>query len=85
MQTVWTAREVLDRCYLEARARLLDVAATLDRIERAPGADEVRTDPRLKLISDALRLLADGQPDRAERILMLFSLPHDPNWGRRSA
>jgi hypothetical protein len=45
----------------------------LDRLERHPGFDEVRRDPRLLRLIEALQLLADGQPERAERFQQLFS------------
>jgi hypothetical protein len=72
-----TARELLDSSFLDVRARLLDIAAMLDRIERGQGAGEARRDPRYRLLNNALQLLADEKPDRAERIQMLFSLPYD--------
>jgi len=75
-----SARELLDTGFLEMRTRLLDIAAALDRIERAQGSAEARRDARYRLLHEALRLLADEKPDRAQRIQMLFSLPYDPAW-----
>jgi hypothetical protein len=72
------APEVLDREYLEVRARLLQVAATLDRIDRAEGT--VAADPRLGKIRAGLEVLLDGADRRAERIQLLFSLPYDEHW-----
>jgi hypothetical protein len=72
------APEVLDREVLEIRARLLHVAASLDRLGRAEGA--VNDDPRLANIHKALAILADGRPDRAERIQLLFSRAYEPDW-----
>jgi len=69
-----TARELLDMYYLDARMHLLETAAMLDRIERHPGFDQVRKDPRLARLTDAARLLVDGQPERAERFQKLFSV-----------
>jgi hypothetical protein len=67
---------------LEARSRVLDVAAFLDRVQRAaPGGDTgpAREDPRLLAILSAVRLLTDGQPERARRVLELWSDPtHEP-------
>jgi hypothetical protein len=68
-----TAPQLLDMYYLEARMHLLETAAMLDRLERHPGFDEVRRDPRLLRLIEALQLLADGQPERAERFQQLFS------------
>ena len=72
------APEVLQREFLEIRARLLQVAASLDRLGRADGS--VADDPRLAKIHEALAILADGQPDRAERIQLLFSREYDADW-----
>jgi hypothetical protein len=72
------AAQALDAYFLEARARLLDLAAILDRIDRGGGTN----DPRLALIRQALGVLAEGGNDRAARVQELFSLPYDPNWKR---
>ncbi len=37
-------RQLLDLYYLEARSKLLDLAAFLDRVERAPGEADFRWD-----------------------------------------
>lgn len=66
--------------FLEARSKLLDVAAILDRIQRAPDADTVLADPRLARIREALESLLDGDGGRAERIQQIFSLDYDPAW-----
>ncbi len=76
------ARIALDSYFLEARARLLDLAAILDRISRAPGSAEVETDPRLVKVRQALEVLHDESNDRAERIQQLFSLSYDSAWER---
>jgi hypothetical protein len=72
------APEVLNREFLEIRARLLHVAASLDRLDRAEGS--VLGDARLDKIRQALNILADGEPDRAEKIQLLFSRPYDADW-----
>ena len=72
------APEVLNREFLEIRARLLHVAASLDRLDRAEGS--VLGDPRLDKILQALGILADGEADRAEKIQLLFSRPYDADW-----
>ena len=73
-----TAKAVLDREMLEVRARLIEVAATLDRIARGEEPGDVADDPRLAKIREALGVLAepDGD-DRAARVQMIFSLPAD--------
>lgn len=63
--------------FLEARARVLDVAAFLDRVQRAdPAAGasmDALQDDRVRAILDAMKLTLDGQPERARRLLDLWS------------
>jgi hypothetical protein len=77
-----TARQVLDRYFLEVRCKLLEIAAVLDRIDRADGAEATADDPKLRGIRQALAVLSDAEPDRAERIQMLFSRDYDAKWTR---
>jgi hypothetical protein len=76
------AAEVLDRYFLEARSRLLDLAAILDRIDRGSDAAKIAADPRLAAIRRAVGRLNEPGPDRAADIQELFSLPYDPTWKR---
>jgi hypothetical protein len=62
----------LDRSFLEHRAQLLDVAAFLDRCDRA---GEDRVDFRMRALMGAIEILRDGQPERARRMLELWSDP----------
>jgi hypothetical protein len=75
------AAAVLARDFLTMRCMLLELAGSLDRIARAEGA--VSDDPRLTKIVQALEILADHQPDKAQRIQMLFSLPYQENWAEQ--
>ncbi len=75
-----TARDCLDREFLEIRRRLIDVAAALDRIDRSDGADAIRLDPRIAKFRQATLVLTDGQDDRAERVQMVFSDAYDEAW-----
>jgi hypothetical protein len=76
------AAKALDGYYLEARARILDVAAILDRIGRGGGAAVVENDGRVAKIREALRVLLEESGGRAERVQQLFSLDYDPTWQR---
>ena len=76
------AAQVLDTYFLEARSKLLDLAALLDRIGRGAGAAGVEQDPRLAKIRQALEVLHDPSGGRAERIQQIFSLAYDPTWER---
>ena len=76
------ARAALDAYFLEARCKLLDLAAILDRIGRGVGHAELSSDPRLARIRQALEVLHDESGGRAERIQQIFSLDYDPSWER---
>lgn len=67
-----TREQVINMYFLEHRAKLLDVAAFLDRLDRArPTSSTV--DFREAALKDAVRILVDDQPQRAKRILDLLS------------
>ena len=66
------------------RARLLDVAALLDRLERASGNQPI--DDLTELPVRAIQeLLVEGNADRVDRILRLYSREYDPAWQERFA
>ncbi len=75
------APEVLNREFLEIRARLLQIAAALDRFDRAEG--DSADDPRLAMIGKALDILHDPGPGRAEQIQLVFSRPYEAGWKAR--
>ena len=64
----------------EIRARILELAAALDRIDRAAEGPTHPPDRRLAQIRSALETLVVPEPDRAETIQRIFSLNYDPNW-----
>jgi hypothetical protein len=76
-----SAAAVLDREFLAIRAKLIEIAAALDRVDRGEGS--VADDARLDQIRRSLEILAGSHPNRAERIQMLFSLPYDEHWTSR--
>lgn len=74
-----TGRELVDEYFIENRTRLLEIAAFLDRLDRADGM-LVHHDFRARAFQEALALL--GEPNdastvetRVERIQMLLSDP----------
>jgi len=64
-----TKKELLDLQFIEARSRLLDLAAFLDRIDRHPG----EADHRLAALRGALPLLLGEAPGRAKAVLEALS------------
>ncbi|TWU16347.1 hypothetical protein [Allorhodopirellula heiligendammensis] len=78
-----TAQTVLDECYLETRAKLLEVAAVLDRVDRAGATKSPLTGDaaaKREQIAEAIQILLLDTPTRAESIQQLFSRPFDPQW-----
>ena len=66
-------QQVVDRYFLEHRAKLIDIAAFLDRVDRTGGMASLGTDHRMAALYEALDVLSDWRGDRAGRILAIFS------------
>ena len=64
---------IVESYFLEHRAKLIDLAAFLDRLDRASDSDTTSTDFRIEAFRNALTLLDDGEGNRARRVLELFS------------
>ena len=67
-----SAEKIFGEQFLGIRSRLIDIAAVLDRLDRAAGS--VSGDARLKQVRQALEILADDASNKTERIQRLFSL-----------
>lgn len=67
--------QVIDASFLDLRLYILEIAATLDRFDRAAASGGEEHDPRWLQIKQALQILSKErpQPDRTEELLMLFS------------
>ena len=66
-----TRQQLLDLYFVDARFKLIDLAAFIDRVERAQGGDDFR----MKAFRDALAELSKGETQKARRVLMTFSDP----------
>jgi len=66
-----TRQQVLDLYFMDARFRLIELAAFLDRVERAEG----QADFRLDAFRKALREFDGKKPERAKQVLLAFSDP----------
>lgn len=73
-----TAPEILQREFLEIRAKILELAAAFDRLDRSSGS--VADDQRIARIHEALEVLATVKSDRAEQVQLVFSRPYDQAW-----
>ena len=71
-----TSQQVVDIYFMEHRAKLLDIAAFLDRLERAEGHEGLQ-DVRVRALKKAIPLLLDSKcenhANRAQRMLELLS------------
>jgi hypothetical protein len=65
------AKAIIDHGFIPVRAKLIDLAAFLDRVERHGIADDFRC----AALRKAAALLVDGKAERARRILEQLSDP----------
>jgi len=65
-----TQQEIIDRYFLEHRAKILDIAAFLDRIDRC---NEDETDFRVEALHRCIAELQTDSEGRTERLLLLLS------------
>ena len=66
-----TRQQVLDLYFMDARCKLIDLAAFLDRVDRAEG----QADFRLDALRQALKVLDGSESNRAELVLLSLSDP----------
>lgn len=64
---------MLDLYFLDARSKLLDLAAFLDRVERAGGEDDFRVQALRAALTQLTR--EPGDKSRAESALLVLSDP----------
>lgn len=66
-----TRQQILDLYFMEARFKLIELAAFLDRVERAEGDEDFR----MQAFRKALAELGKGNREKAKRVLLTFSDP----------
>ena len=66
-----TRQQVLDFYFMDARIKLIDLAAFMDRLERSEGPEDFR----MNAFRAALKELDQGGSDRAKRVLLSLSDP----------
>ncbi len=66
-----TRHEILDLYFMDARSKLIDLAAFLDRVDRAEG----EADFRLEAFRRALQELHQSTAERAKQVLLVLSDP----------
>ena len=70
----WTPPQsvnLVDLGFMDARSKLIDLAAFLDRVQRAGQT----ADFRVQALKNAIALLSLDEPKRAEEVLLSFSDP----------
>ena len=66
-----TRQQVLDLHFMDARAKLIDLGAFIDRVERATGEEDFR----MRAFRAALAELGTADTSKARRVLVSFSDP----------
>lgn len=66
-----TRQQMLDLYFMDARSKLIDIAAFLDRVQRANGEEDFRMDA----FREALKALQEAEPTRARNVLLSLSDP----------
>lgn len=66
-----TRQQVLDLYFMEARAKLIDLAAFVDRVERGTGQEDFR----MQAFRTALAELSKADPQKARNVLLSLSDP----------
>ena len=65
-------RELIDTFFMENRTKILDIAAFLDRLDRSVDQNG-NDDFRIAAFREAVKELSSGDPERVERVQMIFS------------
>lgn len=73
-----SAEKIIADEFLIARAKILELAATLDRLDRAPG--DIENSRQSSLLLQGMQILCDSEPDKAKRVQLLMSRQYEPEW-----
>ena len=66
-----TRQQVLDLYFMDARSKLIDLAAFIDRVERSEGQEDFR----MKALRLAINELSNANKEKAKSVLLAFSDP----------
>ncbi|MDZ4849193.1 MAG: hypothetical protein SGI77_07855 [Pirellulaceae bacterium] len=86
-----TAEKVLQEEFLLARAKILELAAIFDRIDRAQSdptstsaststAELDKTQHQKQLLAQGIAILQETESNRARRVQLLMSRPYESSW-----
>ena len=73
-----SAEQIVVDEFMIARAKIVELAATLDRIERATG--DVEDSKNMQLLVQGMHILCDDEVEKAKRVQLLMSRQYDPHW-----
>jgi hypothetical protein len=66
-----TLVNLVDLGFMDSRSKLIDLAAFLDRVQRAGQEGDFR----VQALKNAIELLSKNEPQRAKEVLLSFSDP----------
>ena len=66
-----TRQQILDLYFIDARHKLIDLAAFMDRVARAEGEEDFR----INAFREALQELSRNNREKAKQVLISFSDP----------
>ena len=81
MAKVRDLNDVFEQEFLPIRAKVLEVAASLDRLDRASGS--LQSEAKREQIYAAIEALLRPEQDRAEQVQLIFSRPFDGDWRQK--
>jgi len=73
-----SAEQIVSDEFMIARAKILELAATLDRIERATG--DVDGSRLMQLLVQGMNILCDDEVEKVKRVQLLMSRQYEPQW-----
>lgn len=73
-----SAEQIVSDEFMIARAKILELAATLDRIERATG--DVDGSRPMQLLVQGMNILCDDKVEKVKRVQLLMSRQYEPQW-----
>jgi post-segregation antitoxin (ccd killing protein) len=68
-----SAKDILDIYFIDNRARLLEIASFLDRIDRTETSREGKSDFRYKAFIMALKIILESEGNRTKAVQLNFS------------
>jgi len=83
MTATRTAQEILEQDFLNIRSLILDLAASLDRLDRAEGAESLSNHEQMKLLQGGIDLVKEEGPGRAAKVQLHFSDQYEEGWNEK--